>query len=83
MPLFTNDVKSVPQLPPGLLIVPDGVTEPTMVAVLVEKGWVMNLDGCLESNRFALSGGAGGFEEIDARANIRSKLHLLLKTNQT
>jgi len=48
---------------------------------LVEKGWVMNLDGCLESNRFALSGGAGGFEEIDARANIRSKLHLLLKTS--
>ena len=27
---------------------------------LIEKGWVMNLDGCLESKRHSLSGGAGG-----------------------
>jgi len=47
---------------------------------LVEKGWVMNLDGCLESKRHSLSGGAGGLEELDNRQNIRAKLHLLLKT---
>ena len=47
---------------------------------LMEKGWVMNLDGCLESKRHTLSGGAGGLEDIDNRANIRAKLHLLLKT---
>ena len=46
---------------------------------LVEKGWVMNLDGCIESERFSLSGGAGGFEELDNRQNLRSKLQLLLK----
>ena len=47
---------------------------------LVEKGWIMNLDGCLESKRHSLSGGAGGLEELDNRQNIRAKLHLLLKT---
>ena len=47
---------------------------------LMEKGWVLNLDGCLESKRHTLSGGAGGLEDIDNRANIRAKLHLLLKT---
>ena len=46
---------------------------------LVEKGWVINLDGCIESERFSLSGGAGGFEELDNRQNLRSKLQLLLK----
>ena len=46
---------------------------------LVEKGWVMNLDGCLESKRFSLSGGAGGFEELDNRQNLRGKIHILLK----
>ena len=40
----------------------------------------MNLDGCLESKRHSLSGGAGGLEELDNRQNIRAKLHLLLQT---
>ena len=47
---------------------------------LIEKGWVMNLDGCLESKRHSLSGGAGGLEELDNRQNIKTKIHLLLKT---
>ena len=39
----------------------------------------MDLDGCIEYERFSLSGGAGGFEELDNRQNLRSKLQLLLK----
>ena len=48
---------------------------------LIEKGWTMNLSGCLESQRFSLTGGSGGLDELEMRDNIRRKLHLALKTN--
>ena len=48
---------------------------------LIEINWTFNLGGCEESQRFHLFGNKGGMEELDERMNIKSKLHLLLKTN--
>ena len=48
---------------------------------LIEKNWTFNLGGCEESQRFHLFGNKGGMEELDERMNIKSKLHILLKTN--
>ena len=47
---------------------------------LIDKGWTYNLSGCLESQRFHLLGNKGGLDELEERKNIRSKLHLLLKS---
>ena len=47
---------------------------------LIDKGWTFNLSGCLESQRFHLLGNKGGLDELEERQNIKSKLHLLLKS---
>ena len=47
---------------------------------LIDKGWTFNLSGCLESQRFHLLGNKGGLYELEERKNIKSKLHLLLKS---